>query len=76
MEKRKRITEASNFTRNLNQLIKLIDVDAQPVLVTPQFEKMSDSYDKLEAAHNDFLPATEIGIQTDKDGLECMNDPN
>ena len=76
-EKRKRITELSNFTRNVNKLIKLFDAAAPASLVNPQYEKVQDCYDKLEAAHNAFLSATDIeDTEHDKDGVAYMNDPD
>ena len=67
-ERKKRTTELSNFTRNINKLNRLLDEAAPSVLVTPQFEKVKDCYGKLKYARNEFLAATNINIENDKDG--------
>ena len=76
LAKRKRILELSNFTRNLNKLIKYIDEGAPGSMVNPQYEKMQDCYEKLEAAHNDYLAVADIDIETDKDGIKYMDGPD
>ena len=76
LAKRKRVLELSNFTRNLNKLIKYIDEGAPGSMVKPQIEKMQDCYEKLETAHNDFLGITDIDIKTDKDGIQYLDSPD
>ena len=75
-EKRKRTTELSNFTRNLNKLNKLFDAAAPSVLVNPQFGKMTDCYERLEQAHNEYLAVTDVDIEADKEGLAYLNEPD
>ena len=76
LAKRKRVLELSNFTRNLNKLIKYIDEGAPASMVKPQYEKMQDCYEKLETAHNDFLGITDIDIETDRDGIQYLDGPD
>ena len=76
LAKRKRVQELSNFTRNLNKLIKYIDEGAPASMVKPQYEKMQDCYEKLETAHNDFLGVTDIDIEEDEQGIKYMDGPD
>ena len=73
-EKRKRITEKSAFTRSVNKLIKALDAGAALNLVTEHFEKVKSCYEKLEEAHDAYLMATYIDIETEPDGIAYMNE--
>ena len=73
-ERKRRITAKSNFTRSVNKLNKLLDSVTQVEIVIPQFEKMNKCYEELEKAHDGFLSATDIDIETHKDGLAFMED--
>ena len=73
-EKKKRTTEKSSFTRSINKLNKLFDANASLSLVTEQFEKVKNWYDRLETAHNEFLLATDIDIENDADGEAYVNE--
>ena len=75
-EQKLRTVTLSNFTRNLNKLNKLLDTGASITLVTPQFEKMKEMYEKLEVAQDEFLKATDIDVENHKDGLQYMNSPD
>ena len=73
-EKRKRITEKSAFTRSVNKLNKAIAATASLSLVTEHFQKVRDCYERLETAHNDFLMATDIDIETEPEGIAYMTE--
>ena len=76
MEKKKRITALSNFTRANNIFKSLIADKASAVLVTPQFQKVNSYWEKLEVAHDEFIEATDLdNIETDKDGMLYMEAP-
>ena len=75
-EKKKRTQALSNFTRNINVLHSLLDDTAPSVLVNPQFEKVRNCWEKLELAHDDFIAATDIDIEAEKDGIAFMNGPD
>ena len=76
-EKTIRSTAQRNFTRNLNTLNALLDESAASVLVTPQYEKLKNCWEKLEDAHDDYVlkvdPAT-TNLETDADGYSYIND--
>ena len=76
MEKKQRSVALSNFTRNLNTFNGLLDDAAPRVLVTPQFNKLQGCWEKLEEAHDKFMEATDIDIDTDKDGLAYIDGPS
>ena len=68
-----------NFTRNLNQLNDLLDESAPPALVTPQYDKVKKCWERLEDAHDAFISVVDdndMDIETDKDGLSYIDDPN
>ena len=73
-EKRRRVTEKSSFSRSVTKLIKTFDAAASLSLVTEHFEKVKACYERLEAAHNEFLMATDIDIENEPDGLAYMNE--
>ncbi len=71
MEKAKkdRTVARSNFTRNFNSLSSMINDSAEKVIVEEQFNKFKGCWGKLETAHDAFIEATDIDIESDKDGL-------
>ena len=72
-EKKQRSLAKSNFTRNVNKLNSLLDNNvSQAELVTPQFDKVNESYELLEKAHQEFLNTTDIDIEEDVDGFAYM----
>ena len=75
LEKKIRSQTLSNFTRNVNSLISLLDCSAPSVLVSPQFNKMKSCWDKLESAQESFIATTEIDIDTHQDGLAYLDEP-
>ena len=68
-EKTKRVVAKSNLTRNINKLIKVLDVRASLDLVREQFRKVRDCYEKLEQAHEEYILVAEIDISEDPDGI-------
>ena len=74
-EKKKRSLALSNHTRNVNIFIGLLNDAASSILVTPQFEKVVNCWEKLETARDIFIEKTEIDIDTDKHGLVFMDTP-
>ena len=74
--KKKRSIALSAFTRNLNTLLSLMNQSSHIVLVSPQFEKFQQSWDKLEAAHEEFMEKTDIDIEVDSNGLQYLDEPN
>ena len=74
-EKKKRTSALSGFTRNVNILDGLLDEESQTVLVDPQFEKVKTAWEKLEFAHDEFIAATNIDIDTDPAGLSYIDAP-
>ena len=72
-EKKRRTSAKANFTRAQNKLNSYLEKDAQAELVTPQFEKMNNCYEILEKAHELFLEATDIDIETEPDGITYMD---
>ena len=74
--KRARTQALSNFTRAVNTFNKLIAESAPSILVTPQYEKLSNLYDKLEAAQDDFITKTEIDIDNDVNGIKVFDEPS
>ena len=78
-EKKERMLALRNFTRNLNQLNDLLDESAPPALVTPQYDKVKKCWERLEDAHDAFISVVDdndMDIETDKDGLSYIDDPN
>ena len=74
--KKQRTVALRQFTRNLNHLTKLLEDASPAVLVTPHFDKFQGSWTKLEEAQDNFIELTDIDIETDKDGLDFMDDPS
>ena len=68
LEKKIRSQALSNFTRNVNSLISLLDCSAPSVLVSPQFNKMKSCWES-------FIATTEIDIDTHQDGLAYLDEP-
>ena len=73
-EKKIRTSEKSNHTRSISKLNKLINAAAPMDLVLEQFQKTKDFYDRLEKAHNDFLLATDVDIDTDPTGVAYITE--
>ena len=76
MEKKQRSAALSKFTRNLNSLTNLLDSNSPGSLVNPQFDKLKTCYENLEEMHDAFITATEIDVETDKDGFAYMDGPS
>ena len=76
MEKKQRSSALSKFTRNLNALTNLLDSNSPASLVIPQYDKLKLCYEFLEDAHDAFILVTDIDVETDKDGLDYMNNPS
>ena len=62
--KKRRSTALNQFTRNVNSFNKLIASSAPAVTVNPSYEKVIDSWEKLEEAHDAYLEV----IPPDKGG--------
>ena len=73
-EKKKRSTEKGSFSRSITKFNKLIAAAASLSLVTEQFDKVKNCYDRLESAHNEFLLATDIDIENEDDGETYINE--
>ena len=63
--KKTRTRALGNFTRNYNQFESMLNESSPAILVNPQYEKLKDCWESLEAAHDDFLDNTDIDIETD-----------
>ena len=74
--KKQRTVALRQYTRNHNNLIKLLDEASPAVLVTPHFEKFQESWSKLEEAQDNFIELTDIDIEADKDGLDFIDEPS
>ena len=66
--KKKRKTALSNFTRNLNTLSSLLEDNSPPLLVNPQYDKFKECWEKLEAAHDEYLDNSDIDPDNDQEG--------
>ena len=55
MEKSKRTTALGTFTRNVRTLNTMLDDACPKEIVTTQYEKLQACWDKLEAAHDNYL---------------------
>ena len=75
-EKKQRKVALTNFTRNLNSLVRLLDNSSPKVLVTPQFEKLRSHWTKLEESQDLFLATTDIDIETDVNGITYIDGPD
>ena len=73
--KKRRSTALNQFTRNVNSFNKLIASSAPAVTVNPSYEKVIDSWEKLEEAHDAYLEVTDIDVETDKGGFKYMDEP-
>ena len=74
-EKKKRTSALSGFTRNVNILDGLLDEESPTLLVDPQFEKVKRAWENLELAHDEFIAATNLDIDTDPAGLSYIDAP-
>ena len=74
--KKRRSIALGAFTRTANTLESLMEQSAPIPLVTEQYEKVQMSWEKLEAAHEEFLEKTDIDIEVDADGLRYLDKPN
>ena len=64
----------SKFTRSLNVLKQLIDVNSPPSLTDPQFQKMNECWEALEKAQDRFIEVTDSDIE-EKGGLDYVDEP-
>ena len=64
----------SSFTRSLNTLGTLMEESSPISIVSPIYEKMSKNWEKLEAAHEEFINVTDIDIEG-QDGLQFLDAP-
>ena len=74
-EKKRRSLALGNFTRSVNILTKLIADNAPIIVVTPKYEKVNETYYKLEAVHEEFIEKTDIDIEEHADGLKYLEKP-
>ena len=68
-----------NFTRNLNTLNDLFEDSAVNELVTPQYEKVKQCFEKLEDAHDRFISVVDIStinLETDDKGFQYIDEAN
>jgi multidrug efflux pump subunit AcrA (membrane-fusion protein) len=75
-EKRKRATAKGRFTRQETHLKGLLDIAGDKVIVTPAYEKFVECWNRLEEAHEDFVDADDIEVETDDDGNKYLDDLN
>ena len=75
-EKKARSAALNKFTRNRKALDDLLNAAAPGSLVNPQFEKFKTCYEILEDAHDAFIAATDIDVETDNNGFKYMDDPS
>ena len=73
--KKKRTTSLSKFTLNVNKLKRLIDTDAPPELVRPQYEKVQECWSILEAAHDTYLEEIDGEDLEGDGGLAYLDKP-
>ena len=75
MEKKLRASAKGKFTRQEKHLTELLDdVNSAKVIVTPQFDKFVDCWNKLEDAQDAFIAVTEIDVEVDADGFKYLDD--
>ena len=75
MEKKLRASAKGKFTRQEKHLTELLDdVNSAKVIVTPQFDKFVDCWNKLEDAQDAFIAVTEINVEEDADGIKYLDD--
>ena len=75
VEKNRRSSALGRFTRSVNVLRSAIQSESPISVVTPKFEKVNEAWDKLEAAQDAFIEATNIDIETHADGLQYLDAP-
>ena len=75
VEKKRRSAALGGFTRSVNLLRSAIRTESPISVVTPKFEKVNDAWDKLEAAQDAFIEATDIDIDEHADGLKYLDAP-
>ena len=73
VEKRRRSSALGGFTRSVNLLRSSITNESPISVVTPKFEKVNETQDKLEAAQEAFIEKTDIDIE--HDGLKYLDVP-
>ena len=75
-EKKMRSLALSNFTRSTNKLEEVINDSSPLVIVTPQYNKVMQCWEKLETAHDEFIEKTEIeDIDNDPQGFKYLDAP-
>ena len=75
VEKKRRSVALGGFTRSVGVLRSAITTESPICVVTPKFEKVNDAWDKLEAAQEAFIEATDIDIDNHADGLKYLDTP-
>ena len=76
MEKKLRASAKGRFTRQEKHLTELLDDNSAKVIVTPQFDKFVDCWDKLEDAQDAFIEVTDIDVEEDADGVKYLDGPS
>ena len=71
MEKQKRKTALSTFTRNETILALMFRKNSPSALITTQFNKLSSAWEKLEEAHDNFLGSAAAIAEDDEKYLDA-----
>ena len=71
-----RASAKSKFTRQETLLQELLQNGSAKAIVTPQYEKFVEYWQKLEDAQDRFLEVTEIDIDEHADGLKYLDGPS
>ena len=71
-----RASAKSKFTRQETLLTELLHNRSAKAIVTPQYEKFVEYWQKLEDAQDRFLEVTDIDVEEDADGLKYLDGPS
>ena len=75
-EKQKRTSAKGRFKRQETHPAELLDIQGDNVIVTPAYEKLLECWNWLEEAHEEFVDAENIEVETNDDSDKYIDELN
>ena len=74
--KQNRANAKGRFTRQELALKDLLDIEADQAVVTPEYHRFADCWNRLNDAHDQFISSVQIDVENDDDGDKYLDPLN
>ena len=75
-EKQNRANAKGRFTRQESTLKDLLDIEADQAVVTPEYKRFADCWNRLNDAHDVFISSVQIDVEAHDDGDKYLDPLN